>query len=87
MNLLSLNIDDDLKIMEDYNLTAEEWWLTQLLFLATYPESNYSYLARYAKICNGISETTLTEHMLEEYLKGEDVYKERIEGPVMLYSY
>lgn len=30
---------------------------------------------------------TLTEHMLEEYLKGEDVYKERIEGPVMLYSY
>ena len=75
MNLLSLNIDDDLKIMEDYNLTAEEWWLTQLLFLATYPESNYSYLARYAKICNGISETTLTALQEKGVLKKFKVKK------------
>lgn len=44
---LSLTIENELSVLEKYHLTAEEWLVVRLLFLASAEEDHKEYLARY----------------------------------------
>nr|DAT90439.1 MAG TPA: DNA binding protein [Caudoviricetes sp.] len=54
MENLSMPIDKELALLTTYNLTAEEWWVIKLLFLAMYPESRPEPLKQYSKITGGL---------------------------------
>lgn len=47
MEKLSLTIDNELAILEQYFLTAEEWLIIRLLFLASEEEKHKEYLVKY----------------------------------------
>ena len=47
MEKLSLTIDNELTILEQYLLTAEEWLIIRLLFLASEEEKHKEYLVKY----------------------------------------
>lgn len=47
MEKLSLTIDNELAILEQYSLTAEEWLIIRLLFLASEEEKHKEYLVKY----------------------------------------
>lgn len=47
MEKLSLTIENELSVLEKYHLTAEEWLVVRLLFLASAEEDHKEYLARY----------------------------------------
>lgn len=47
MEKLSLTIENELAILEQYNLTAEEWLVVRLLFLASEEENHKDYLIKY----------------------------------------
>lgn len=51
MNKYSVELERQLEIMAKYELSAEEWFFTQLLFLASEPESKPYYLQTYFKDC------------------------------------
>lgn len=50
-----LNFDQQLGIMEKYNLNAEEAFLLELLFLASIDEGHPEYLGRYCSISKNIN--------------------------------
>lgn len=50
-----LNFDQQLGVMEKYNLTAEEAFLLELLFLASIDEGHPEYLGRYCSISKNIN--------------------------------
>lgn len=54
MEKISISIDNELNIMTQYNLTAEEWWIIKLLFIAQYPESRIEPLEKYIKNIGGV---------------------------------
>lgn len=47
MEKLSLTIENELAVIEKYHLTAEEWLIIRLLFLASAEENHKEYLVRY----------------------------------------
>lgn len=47
MEKLSLTIDNELAILEQYLLTAEEWLIVRLLLLASEEEKHKEYLVKY----------------------------------------
>lgn len=51
MNKYTIEIERQLEIMAKYELSAEEWFFIQLLFLAAEPESKPYYLQTYFKDC------------------------------------
>lgn len=51
MNKFSVELDRQLEIMAKYQLSAEEWFFVQLLFLASEPESKPQYLHTYFRDC------------------------------------
>jgi hypothetical protein len=51
MTRLQLTIDTQLAIMAKYGLTAEEWFTTELLFLATESNGSPAYLYKYFLEC------------------------------------
>lgn len=53
MEKISISLDRELDLMTQYSLSAEEWWIIQLLFLAQYPEGRIDPLERYSKIIGG----------------------------------
>lgn len=54
MEKISISVDGELNIMTKYGLTAEEWWIIKLLFIASYPEDNIGPLIQYSKITGGL---------------------------------
>ena len=54
MEKISIAIDKELNLLTQYGLTAEEWWIIKLLFLANYPESRVQPLEQYSKIVGGL---------------------------------
>lgn len=50
METLSLTIENELAVLEKYKLTAEEWLVIRLLFLASAEEDHKEYLVRYLRI-------------------------------------
>ena len=47
MEKLSLTIENELIVLEQYRLTAEEWLIIRLLFLASEEENRKDYLIKY----------------------------------------
>ena len=54
MEKISISVDRELNLLTQYGLTAEEWWIIKLLFLASYPESRVQPLEEYSKIVGGL---------------------------------
>lgn len=82
MNKYSVELDRQLEIMSKYELSAEEWFMVQLLFLASEPESKPQYLHTYFKDCK----KTLLPKACLEMLKAKRIlsstYKVPDEGEV-----
>lgn len=52
MEKLSLTLENELSILEKYNLTTEEWLVVKLLFLASEEEGHQEYLAKFLSFQN-----------------------------------
>lgn len=50
MEKLSLTIENELAILEKYRLSAEEWLVVRLLFLASAEENHKEFLVRYLQL-------------------------------------
>ena len=59
MEKISISIDNELNLMSQYGLTAEEWWMIKLLFIASYPDDNLEPLIKYSKIVGGLQHDTI----------------------------
>ena len=75
MEYLSMPIDKELALMTHYNLTAEEWWIVKLLFLAQYPESRTQPLEEYLKITKGLNSDVLNSLQEKGVLKQTKIKK------------
>lgn len=75
MEKLTLSLDRELDLMTQYGLTAEEWWIIQLLFLAQYPESRIQPLQRYSKIVGGLKFEVLESLQSKGILKKLNIRK------------
>lgn len=88
MEKLSLTIDNELAILENHQLNAEEWLITRLLLLASVEEEHKEYFVRYFKLPNrpDFRETMVSLQnkgvILKSYKlpkKGERFYPEDVE--------
>lgn len=75
MEKISISLDRELDLMTQYNLSAEEWWIIQLLFLAQYPENRIDPLERYSKIVGGFKSEILESLQSKGVLKKINIRK------------
>lgn len=75
MEKISISLDRELDLMTQYNLSAEEWWIIQLLFLAQYPEGRIGPLERYSKIIGGFKYDIIESLQSKGVLKKMNIKK------------
>lgn len=66
MEKLSLTIENELAVLEKYRLTAEEWLLIRLLFLASEEENKQDYLLRYLSYRTDLSFSSIISSLQEK---------------------
>lgn len=66
MEKLSLTIENELAILERYKLTAEEWLIIRLLFLASEEERKQDYLLRYLSYRTDLSFSSIISSLQEK---------------------
>lgn len=68
MKKLKLEIESEISIMENYKLTAEEWFFLQLIFLAQEEEGHPELLQQYLQ--NNVEKTPIRELLISIQNKG-----------------
>lgn len=87
MEKISISIDAELDIMTKYGLTAEEWWIIKLLFLALYPEDRTEPLERYLKITGGLNSNIIESLQEKGILKKFKVKKQHYDLDTLQFNY
>lgn len=85
MEKLSLTIENELNILEKYHLTAEEWLVVRLLFLASIEENHIEYLNKYAGLPDRSSFIDILTNLQSKgiILKSYEIPKREVSKGVM----
>lgn len=82
MDKYSLTIEKEISIMQEFGMSAEEWFFVRLLFLASEPESKPEFLATYFTECKKSKLPLETLLLLKEKKILSSKYKVPAKGEV-----